>query len=529
MAKTLIKNAMIYDGTGTAPFKGDIAICDSVIDAVGRELTGDFDEVIDAEGKAVSPGFIDTHSHSDVRVLVDDIIDPKVMQGITTEVLGQDGVSMAPVPEINKEQWRMNIGGLEGDSDEIDWACSGTAEYLQRIEKKGTTSNFGYLVPHGNIRLKVMGYSDEHATEEQLCQMEEILRSELDAGALGMSSGLVYIPCVYAATEEIIRLCKVLAEYDRPFVVHQRQEFNDMSTSMKELMEIVRGSHVHLHISHFKLGGRHNEAKIEEFFGELDQMKREGFEISFDQYPYGAGSTMLGGCIPPWAHAGGTDKMLARLRDPETREKVIHDMRFNDTYWDNLSNFCTPEGIIITDVASEENKKYLGMNLTEIGNDRGVSPQDACVDLILEEDNIVGMIDVYGTEPVIKAVMCRPEMNACTDGLLGGKPHPRVYGTYPRILGKYVREEKLFPLETAIYKMTGKPASVMGMKERGLLKPGFKADIVIFDPDTVIDKATYEDPRQYSIGVKRVLVNGTTIMKDGEFFSDVACGEIIRA
>ena len=530
MAKrTIIKNGVIYDGTGGKPYSGEVAIVGDTIEAVGVKLNGDFDEVIDAGGKVVCPGFIDTHSHSDVCVLVDSSIPPKVMQGITTEVLGQDGVSMAPIMEDQKEKWRMNIAGLEGDSDQIDWACSGTDEYLKRIEARKPTSNFAYLVPHGNIRSEVMGFSDQVATEEQLCKMEEVLRRELDAGAVGMSSGLVYIPCVYADTNEMIRLCKVLAEYGRPFVVHQRMEFNDVLGSMNELMNIVRNSGVHLHISHFKLGGKMNEPLVDDAFKMLEDMQREGYKVTFDQYPYGAGSTMLGGCIPPWAHAGGSDKLLERMKDPETREKIASDMHNNDTFWENLSYFCTPDGIVITDVVSEANKKYVGLSLEEIGKIRGVTPQDACIDLLVDENNIVGMIDHYGTEPVIKRVMCRPEMNVCTDGLLGGKPHPRVYGAFPRILGKYVREEKLFPLETAINKMTGKPAAMLNMWDRGLLKPGCKADVVVFDPDTIIDYATYADPRQYSVGIERVMVNGVTIMKDGEIDDKAACGQVIRA
>lgn len=527
--KTLIKNANIYDGNGGKPFYGQIAFEGDSITALGTSIEGSFDKVVDAGGKAVCPGFIDTHSHSDLRILLEPAIKSKLLQGITTEVCGQDGVSMAPIPPEFSWQWRHSIGGLEGDDPSINWDYSGTEEYLKCIEKNKPCANYAYLAPHGNIRIEVCGMSHEPATEEQLCKMEEVLRRELDAGAVGMSSGLIYIPCVYATTEEMVRLCRVLAEYDRPFVVHQRMEFNDIMTSMQELATIVRQSGVHLHISHFKMGGRANEPLRYEAFRLIEQLKTEGYEISFDQYPYGAGSTMLAACIPPWAHAGGTDKLLARMRDPETRAKIKSDILNDDTVWDNHIEFCTPEGIVVSDVTKEHNKKYLGKNIVEIGEMMGVDYVDAVIDLLLDEDNMVGMIEHYGTEECITAIMKRPEMNACTDGLLGGKPHPRVYGAFPRILGKYSREEKLFPMETAVYKMTRKPAEAMRIMDRGVLAPGKKADIVIFDPDTIIDKATYENPRQYAVGIEAVFVNGVQVVDNGTVFEDSAAGQIIRA
>lgn len=527
--QTLIKNGLIYDGNGGRPFQGEIAFTDDTITAIGTRLNGTFDSVLDVNGKAVCPGFIDTHSHSDLRVLVDSAIPSKLMQGITTEVLGQDGVSMAPIPEEFSRQWRLNIGGLEGDDPSVDWKSSGAEEYFSKIKANKPCANYAYLCPHGNIRMEVCGISDKPATEEQLCQIEQLLRRELDAGAVGMSSGLIYIPCVYATTEEMIRLCKILKEYDRPLVVHQRMEFNDIMTSMAELAEIVRGSGVHLHISHFKMGGRKNEPLRFEAFRLLEQLQTEGYEISVDQYPYGAGSTMLGACIPPWAHAGGTDRLLERMRDPEIRAKIKSDILNNDTVWDNHIEFCTPEGIVVSDVTKEHNKQYVGKNIVEIGAMMGVDYVDAVIDLLLDEENMVGMIEHYGTEECISAIMKRPEMNVCTDGLLGGKPHPRVYGAFPRVLGKYCRQDKLFPLETAIYKMTRKPADAMRIYDRGVLEAGRKADIVVFDPDTIIDKATYANPRQYSEGIDYVFVNGICAMEHGTVHETCAAGQLVLA
>lgn len=527
--KTKLINGRIYDGNGGKPFYGELAFADDTILAVGTKLDGEFDTVIDVGGKAICPGFIDTHSHSDLRILVDSAIPSKIRQGITTEVCGQDGVSMAPIPEEYSAKWRLSIAGLEGDDPSVNWVSSGAGEYMRRIEANKPIANYAYLCPHGNIRMEVMGIEARAATEEELCRIEQALRRELDAGAAGMSSGLIYIPCVYATTEEMIRLCRILKEYDRPFVVHQRMEFNDIMTSMQELADIVRGSGVHLHISHFKMGGRKNEPLRYEAFRLIEQLQTEGYEISFDQYPYGAGSTMLAACIPPWAHAGGTDKLLERMRDPVERARIKSDILNNDTVWDNHIEFCTPEGIVVSDVTKDENKKYLGKNIVEIGEMMGVDYVDAMLDLLLDENNIVGMIEHYGTEECITAIMKRPEMNACTDGLLGGKPHPRVYGAFPRILGKYSRDDGLFPLETAIYKMTRKPAEAMRIADRGVLAPGRKADIVVFNHDTVKDLATYENPRQYSVGIEYVFVNGIKVIEGDKVFEAAASGRIVRA
>lgn len=526
--KTIIRNARVIDGTGAPRFTGEVAFENDRILAAAPHIDGDFDCEIDAGGQVVCPGFIDTHSHSDLFALCESAIEPKIYQGITTDVLGQDGISMAPLPWQYVTAWRQNIGGLEGDSDDISWNYPTTREYFAALEANRPCQNHAWLVPHGNIRLEVMGYSGEQATEKQICAMEKVLRRELEAGAIGMSSGLIYIPCVYAATEEMIRLCKVVREYDKVFVVHQRFEGDRILESMEELKKIVMASGVRLHISHFKMGGRKNEPKRTAAFAMLEELQKAGIKVSCDQYPYGAGSTMLAGCIPPWAHVGGAGEMLKRLRDPETREKIKHDILYDDTEWDNFVGFCTQDGIMVTSVESEKNQYCVGKTIVEIGAIRGVDPLDAMMDLLLEEDNKVGMVEFYGSEECVKDIMQRPEVNICTDGLLGGTPHPRVYGAFPRVLGKYVREEKLFTLEQAIYKMTGKPAEAMQMAERGALQAGKKADIVIFDPDTVTDVGDFIHPRQFAKGIARVIVNGKMVLDGDGIHADAASGEVIR-
>ncbi len=526
--KTIIRNAVVVDGTGKERFRGEVAFEDDRILAVAPHVEGSFDCEMDAGGQVVCPGFIDTHSHSDLFALCEHAIAPKIHQGITTDVLGQDGISMAPLPKRYVKDWRQNIGGLEGDSDDISWDYPTTREYLAALEANKPCQNHAYLVPHGNVRLEVMGFSGEPATEEQLCAMERVLRRELEAGAIGMSSGLIYIPCVYSNTEEMIRLCKVVHEYDKVFVVHQRFEGGRILESMEELKKIVMASGVRLHISHFKMLGLKNEYRRTEVFGLLDELKRAGIKVSCDQYPYGAGSTMLAGCIPPWAHVGGAGELLKRMQTPEIREKIKHDILYTDTVWDNFIDFCTQDGIMVTSVESRKNQYCVGKTIVEIGAIRGVDPLDAMMDLLVEEDNKVGMVEFYGSEACIRDIMKRPEVNICTDGLLGGTPHPRVYGAFPRILGKYVREDGVLTLEEALYKMTAKAAEAMRMTDRGVLQPGKKADIVIFDPDTVTDVGDFIHPRQFAKGISRVIVNGKTVLDGDGVHENAAAGEIIR-
>lgn len=472
MNKILIKNGIIVDGTGSKRFRGDIAIENDKIANIGEIKEENFDKVIDVDGNIVCPGFIDTHSHSDLKILVDPYVEPKIRQGITTEVLGQDGISMAPLPKQYITPWRMNLAGLDGDSDELSWDWETTEGYYNLLEKSGVGPNVTYLVPHGNIRMEAMGLDNRKATEEDLKKMREITRRELEAGAAGVSTGLIYMPCAYSNTEEVIEICKVAAEFDRPLVVHQRSEADTILESMEEIIQIGKASGVKIHFSHFKVCGKKNYDKVDKVLELLDKVKEEGIQVSFDQYPYVAGSTMLGVILPPWVHDGGTDKLLKRLEDTELRKKMIEDIEKGIPGWDNFIDFAGFDGIYVTSVKTDKNKDCIGKNLVEIATMRGKDPYDATFDLLYEEENAVGMYDYYGKDEHVIKIMKRPEHNVCTDGLLGGKPHPRVYGAFPRVLGKFVREEKALTLEEAICKMTSKPASVFKLEDRGILKQG---------------------------------------------------------
>ncbi len=528
--KILIKNTTIIDGSLSPSFPGDILIEDGIIRKIGETIIEDDGKdtvYIDGKGLITAPGFIDTHSHSDLKILTEPEVLPKLMQGITTEVLGQDGISMAPLPTEYIDSWRKNLAGLDGESDSIDWEYKTTDKYLKTIEAVKPAINESYLVPHGNVRMEAMGLDNRPPAPEEIRRMCEITRREMEAGCLGLSSGLIYTPCAYSDTSEIIELCKVVAEYDGVFVVHQRSEADTILSSMEEILEVGRRSGVRIHFSHFKVCGMDNQDKVEAMLDLLDKAKEEGIEVSFDQYPYVAGSTMLGIILPPWAHDGGTNELIRRLGDEALRLKMKEDIRNGIPGWDNFIRFAGVEGIFITSVAYDKNKELIGKSLKEIGEIKGKDPLDAAFDLLAEENNGVGMVDFYGTEDSVIKILKRPEMNACTDGLLSGKPHPRVYGSFPRILGKYVREEKALSLEEAVYKLTYKAAKAMNIKNRGLLKTGYNADITIFNPDTVLDLGTFTEPMQFPAGIEYVIVNGRVAVEQGNYIG-IRAGEVIR-
>lgn len=525
--KVLLKNGTIIDGTGEKPFKADLLIEDDRILKIQENIELMDVETIDVEGKIVCPGFIDTHSHSDLMILVNPYNETKIRQGITTEVLGQDGISMAPLPKEYISPWRKNLAGLDGDTDEIDWTYETTDNYLKMMEHKGIGLNQSYLVPHGNVRMEAMGLEGREATDEEIQKMCEITRREMESGAYGLSTGLIYIPCAYSETKELIEMCKVVAEFDGLFVVHQRSEADTILQSMEEVIQIGKLSGVRIHFSHFKVCGKKSWKYIDDVIKLLEKAQAEGVKISFDQYPYVAGSTMLGVVLPPWAHAGGTDKLLERLSDNEMRARMVKDIQEGIPGWDNFIDFAGFDQIFVTSVKTEKNEKFIGKSLEEIGKLQGKSPYDATFDLLLEEENAVGMVDFYGLEEHVITFLKRPEQNVCTDGLLGGKPHPRAYGAFPRVLGKYVREERALSLEEAIFKMTKKPAELLGLKKRGTLKEGNFADIVVFNPNTIIDKGTFVDPVQYPEGIDYVIINGNLVIDNGEY-KKILAGEVLR-
>ncbi|MBO2536317.1 N-acyl-D-amino-acid deacylase family protein [Rummeliibacillus suwonensis] len=527
MYDLIIRNGKIIDGTGSPWYYSDIAIQDDKIEKIGKLTDLKAKKEIDAKRHIVSPGFIDMHTHSDLVILEQGIIEAKVRQGITTDLLGQDGIAAAPLPDEHVSNWRKNLAGLDGTPD-IEWNWMTVGDYLSQIEDKKPSYNLATLAPHGNIRMEVMGLENRYATNEEIAQMQNVLRRSLEEGAVGLSTGLIYPPCCFADMRELKALCEVIAEYGVPLVIHQRSEGDEILESMTELIDMMTEVGAHLHFSHLKNCGRDNWSKSPEVIKKIDEARQNGLEVTFDQYPYTAGSTMLSAILPPWVHDGGTEKLLERLEKPELRFKMIEEMKTGLRGWDSISRWAGWDGIIVTSVNSEEKAYCVGKTIQEIAAiDVNPNPAEVALDLILSQKNNIGMIDFVINEDDVRKILTHPAGTIGSDGLLGGEPHPRAYGTFPKILGKYVREERLTSLEEMIRRMTSQPARIIGLQNRGIIREGMIADIVIFDEETIIDKATYEQPRQYNEGMDAVIVSGHIILLGDRTFPQQA-GEVIH-
>ena len=512
MFDLLIKNGKIIDGTGSPWFYGDIGVRDGKIASIGKLSRAAATEEIDARKQVVCPGFVDLHVHTDLFILEDGLVEAKVRQGITTELLGQDGIAAAPLTDANVADWKANLAGLDGSPD-IAWDWRTLGEYLDRVEGVGPSFNFAMLAPHGNIRSEVMGMENRPATDDEIGQMIAILKRCLNEGAVGMSTGLIYTPCAFAEMKELEALCQVLGEYGCPLVIHQRSEGDEILESMDELIEMMSRCGAHLHFSHLKNCGKLNWHKTPQVLAKIDEARENGLEVTFDQYPYPAGSTMLSAILPPWVNDGGVEVMLKRLVAPETRDRIKQEMASALPGWDSMSKWAGWDGIIVTSVETPDNQDCVGKTIEEIADLRGATdPADVALDLIYEEKNAVGMIDIVINEDDIKLICQHPAGTLGTDGLLAGKPHPRAFGSYPKVLGEFVREDKILPLEQMIRRFTSQPARIIGLQDRGIIREGLAADIVIFDPDTIIDHATFENPEQFSTGIDKVIVNGQIVI-----------------
>jgi N-acyl-D-amino-acid deacylase len=484
----------------------------------------------------IAPGFIDTHSHSDLRVLTEPELPMKVRQGITLEVFGQDGISVAPIRKADRPQMERSLAGLLGRLDrEWDWESVG--EYLAAVERAKPSLDSSYLIPHGAVRLNAMGMEDRRAAGAEIDAMQALIRQSMREGALGMSTGLIYPPCCFADTAELIELCKAVAEFDGVFVAHMRSESDYLEDAVAEMIEIGKQSGVRVHISHFKVAGRENWPVIDGVLEMVRIARAEGMRLTADQYPYIAGSTMLGAILPPWVHAGGVEATLARLASTEERGRIRDAMLDRSrSEWDNFWKWSGPEGIILSDVPSGRRPEYTGKNLAEAAAlakqaDSGVSEEtaaDFALDLLAEERMGVGMISFSQSEDIVQKIMSEPYVNVCTDGLLGGKPHPRAYGTYPRMLGRYVRELNVLTLEEAVRKMSGLAAETFRLERYGRVEQGAQANLVVFDPQTVIDRATFEDSKQFPAGIEHVIVEGELMITYGEQRSP-GSGVVVRS
>ncbi|MBS7637312.1 D-aminoacylase [Candidatus Bathyarchaeota archaeon] len=520
----LIREGRVFDGSGGDWFYSDIGISDGRIVSMGRLGDARAERVIEAGGLAVSPGFIDTHSHTDVTIMLFPTSDSKVMQGVTTEVVGNCGLSLAPIKGDLELQRRYVAAFHPEMASLLPWSWRSLGEYYQAVERLGISVNLAPLIAAGNVRISVMGFENRTPTEGEMQEMREIVEEGMREGAFGLSTGLVYPPGVFTKTEEIIELAKVAARYGGIYSSHIRGEGDTLLQSVLEAIEIGRRAGIPVLISHIKVMGRANWGMSGKILYEIERARGEGIDVNADQYPYTAGSTVFSSILPPWAQEGGIHKLLERLRDPESRKRLREDLESEIPGWQNWVKTLGWESFKMISFNREENKKYLGKAIPEIASMMGRDPFEAAMDLILTENGGPMTVIFYGSEYDVEAYMKSPQVMVSTDAF-GSSPtgpidlglqHPRTYGTYPRILGRYVRERGLLTLGEAIRKMTSLPARKIGLMDRGLLRPGMWADIVIFDPATVIDTATYEDPLRYPRGIRYVLVNGEVVVEEGK-------------
>ena len=488
MFDILFRNAKVIDGTGNPWFYGDVGVEGGTVAAVlPPGSTARARRVADVDGKALCPGFVDGHSHSELPLLAGEGMDCKIMQGVTTENLGLDGMSLAPIKDGDKADWKKHLSGT--------------------------------------VRLSVMGMADRPAEDHEIRAMRDLVAQCMDEGARGISAGLIYPPSRYQNLEETVAVAKAAAAHGGIYDVHMRNEADAIAESVEEVIAISERSGIPAMITHFKIRGKKNWGRSAALIRRIDEARAAGIDVTMAQYPYTAGSTFLHVVIPPWYHSRGVDGLLRALR--EERGAIKHDL---DTRmdWENFSQSVGWEKIFVSSVVSEANQPCVGKSISQIAAERGhADPADAAFDLLVEEQLAVGMISFGLDEADITAIMRHPAVSFITDGLMSGRPHPRAYATYPRILGRYVREQGVLSLEEAVRKMTSLPARKIRLRNKGVIAEGYDADLVVFDPDTVIDKNSYDDPRVHPAGIAHVLVNGVFVVEDAAL-TGARPGRVIR-
>ncbi len=521
----IIRGGFILDGSGGEAFEADIGISGDYIKEIGQILSVRGKSVIEAKDFVVCPGFIDAHDHTDVELLANPKAESSIRQGITTLVSGNCGSSPFPVAEEIYEESKENLKELF----QLDLTWRDIKGFFSRLEEKGIALNYSTLVGQGSIRGAAMGFNDRPPSQEELEKMKKMVAENIEQGAVGLSTGLEYTPGSYAKADEIIELCRVAAQNGGVYATHMRDEGDKLIESLDESIEAARKTGVSLQISHYKIAYLRNWHKIDAALAKIEEAKKDGISIFCDRYPYIAGSTGLSFYFPLWAKQGTTDEFLAKLKDPALESRLrahVAEQEKKLGSWDK---------VVISSVVTEKNKKFEGKNVLAGAKETGKNPYDFMKDLLIEEKSRVGMVIFMMKEENLKRILAHPLVGVGTDGsavapyglLHRGKPHPRHYGTFPRVLGKYVREEKLVPLPEMMKKMTSIPAQKFGLGKRGALKSGYFADIVIFDQDKVIDKATWTDPHQYPEGIEYVLVNGRVVIKEGEHTGDLP-GKVLR-
>ena len=525
----VIRDGMIYDGSGSMPYQGDIAISNDKIVSIDKSIDGKGRKEIDALGLAVSPGFINMLSWAPKSLLKDGRSLSDIKQGVTLEVFGE-GWSMGPLNKRMKEGpfKSRNLFGVE-----TDWNTLG--QYLETLEKKGVSTNVASFLGATTLRIHEIGYEDREPTNQEMNNMRKLVREAMEEGAMGIGSSLIYAPAFYSSTEELIEICKVAAEYGGMYISHIRSESNQFLEALDELIEISDKANIPAEVYHLKAGGVKNHYKMDLAIEKINNARDKGLNITTDMYTYIAGSTGLDAHMPPWVQEGGYEKWVEQLKNPLIRARVKKEM-INDTDdWENLGYLAGPDGILFSDFKNPDLRKYIGMTLKEVSEKLDKHYADVAIDFVIQDGSRVGVVYFLMSEENIKKQIQLPYMSFGSDAssiapendFLNSNPHPRTYGNFARLLGKYVREEKVISLENAIYKLTGLSASKLKLKERGYLKKGYYADIVIFDFITISDHSTYADPHQLATGMQHVFVNGVQVLESGKH-TGMTPGRVVR-
>jgi N-acyl-D-amino-acid deacylase len=514
----LIKGGTVYDGTGQAPRRVDVGIRGDRIVTISNLQRASAKSVIDATGLAVTPGFINMLSHSEVSLIADGRSMGELKQGVTTQIFGES--SMGPLSDEMKKRRVEQQGDIKY---EIAWRT--LAEYLTYLEKRGVSQNFASFIGAPTVREYVIGLEDKPPTPEQLDKMRELVRQEMEAGALGVTTALIYPPATFARTDELIELSKVAAKYKGKYIAHIRSEANQLTEAVEETIRISHEAGLPAEIYHLKASGQENWPKLDRVIAMIEEARRQGLKITADMYTYTAGATGLNSCMPPWVYDGGAEAAYKRLQDPETRKKIADAMRVPSNDWENLYKLAgSPDRILLVGFKSDALKPLTGKTLAEVARMRGQDPIETVMDLVVEDRSRIGTVYFMMDEQNVEKQIRQPWVSFGSDAasmapegvFLKSSTHPRAYGNFARLLGKYVREEKVISLAEAVRRLSGLPATNLGLDHRGFIKQGMFADVVVFDPQTIADRATFEQPHQYSVGVKHVFVNGVQVLKDGE-------------
>ena len=506
------------DGTGEPARTADVVVED---DRIARVTAGQahlaertFDRVIDATGKVLSPGFIDMHAHSDLQLLIRPDHYAKLSQGVTTELLGQDGLSYAPVDDATLAGVREKIAGWNENPPDFNFSWRTVGEYLDRLDQ-GVATNVAYLIPQGTLRALVMGFAEGPATPAQVRRMQQVIAESMAQGAVGMSSGLTYTPGMYASTSELVALCRTVAELGGFYAPHHRSYGKGALEAYQEMIDVARASGCALHLSHATMNFAVNKGRAGELLELLDAALDDGVNITLDTYPYLPGATTLSAILPSWASSGGTQDTLSRLRDPATLERIRIDVEVNGS--DGCHGVVAEwETLEISGTQNPRLDAQVGKTIAQIATESGRAPFEVFTEILLEDRLATGILQHVGHEENVRAIMTHRAHTGGSDGILvGAKPHPRSWGTFPRYLGHYCRELGLLTLEETVHHLTGRPAARLKLDRRGLVRAGHAADLVIFDPLTILDTATFADARQPAAGIEYVFVNGALAIDDG--------------